>query len=346
MKIAVDAMGGDFSPQEAVRGAIQAVESERARGKNLHIVLVGREQEIREELTASGYQGDLQTAISMVDAPEVITMNEHPATAVRRKRNSSIVVANRLVKEGKADAVVSAGNTGAAMAASLLNLGRIPGIARPAIAIPMPTLRGVTILLDAGANADCDPRDLLQFGLMGMVYAEAIMGIDSPRVGLLSIGEEEAKGNRLVLDSHPIFRKSGLNFIGNIEGQELPKGSCDVAVCDGFVGNIVLKLTEGVAGALFRQIKEILTGSVRGKAAALLLKEGLQSLRSQMDYSEYGGAPLLGVQGIAIISHGRSKAKAFMNAILFGSKAVEENLIDRIRQAMEDYKVTSKKVKE
>src|SRR5690554_3112581 len=261
-------MGGDFSPREAVRGGLQAVTE-----KNLHIIFVGREQEIREELTASGYQGDLQARVSMVDAPEVITMNEHPATAVRRKRNSSIVVANRLVKEGKADAVVSAGNTGAAMAASLLNLGRIQGIARPAIAIPMPTLRGVTILLDAGANADCDPRDLLQFGLMGMVYAEAIMGIDSPRVGLLSIGEEEAKGNRLVLDSHPIFRKSGLNFIGNIEGQELPKGSCDVAVCDGFVGNIVLKLTEGVAGALFRQIKEILTGSVRGKAAALLLKE-------------------------------------------------------------------------
>ena len=337
MKIAVDAMGGDYSPREAVRGGLQALAE-----KNLQVIFVGREQEIREELTAAGYQGDLGAQVSIVDASEVITMDEHPATAVRKRRNSSIVVANRLVKEGAADAVVSAGNTGAAMAASLLTLGRIPGIARPAIAIPMPTLRGVTILLDAGANADCDPRDLLQFGLMGAVYAEAIMGIASPRVGLLSIGEEEAKGNRLVLESHQIFKESDLNFAGNVEGQELPKGACDVAVCDGFVGNIVLKLTEGVAGTLLQQIKEILTGSLQGKAAALLIKKELQALRNRMDYSEYGGAPLLGVQGIAIISHGRSKAKAFKNAVLFGAKAVEENLVTRIRQAIEEHRDPAK----
>jgi glycerol-3-phosphate acyltransferase PlsX len=341
LKIAVDAMGGDFSPREAVRGGLQA-----AAEKNLQIIFVGREEEIKEELAAAGYQGEAHALVSIVDAPEVITMDEHPATAVRKKRNSSIVVANRLVKEGAADAVVSAGNTGAAMAASLLTLGRIPGIARPAIAIPMPTLRGATILLDAGANADCDPKDLLQFGLMGTVYAEAIMGIDSPQVGLLSIGEEETKGNRLVLESHQLFKKSSLNFIGNIEGQELPKGLCDVAVCDGFVGNIVLKLTEGVAGVFLQQFKEILTGSLRGKTAALLIKAGLQSLRNRLDYAEYGGAPLLGVQGITIISHGRSKARAFKNAVLFGAKAVEEGLIDRIRQAIEDYRGLGKKVKE
>jgi len=341
LKIAVDAMGGDFSPREAVRGGLQAVAE-----KNLRIIFVGREQEIKEELAAAGFQGDLNDPdgpVSIVDAPEVITMDEHPATAVRKKRNSSIVVANRLVKEGEADAVVSAGNTGAAMAASLLTLGRIPGIARPAIAIPMPTLRGVTILLDAGANADCDPRDLLQFGLMGTVYAEAIMGIPSPRVGLLSIGEEETKGNRLVLESHELFKKSNLNFAGNVEGQELPKGVCDVAVCDGFVGNIVLKLTEGVAGVLFQQIKEILTGSLQGKTAALLIKKDLRALNSRLDYAEYGGAPLLGVQGIAIICHGRSKAKAFKNAVLFTAKAVEENLVGRIRQALEDYRGSGKK---
>lgn len=338
MKIAVDAMGGDYSPREAVRGGLQAIEE-----KNLQIIFVGREEAIKEELAAAGYQGGLNGPVSIVDASEVIAMDEHPATAVRKKRNSSIVVANRLVKEGEAGAVVSAGNTGAAMAASLLTLGRIPGIARPAIAIPMPTLRGVTILLDAGANADCDPRDLLQFGLMGTVYAEAIMGIPSPRVGLLSIGEEETKGNRLVLESHELFKKSGLNFTGNIEGQDLPRGLCDVAVCDGFVGNIVLKLTEGVAGVLLQQIKEILTGSLLGKTAALLIKKGLQDLRSQMNYAEYGGAPLLGVQGITIISHGRSKAKAFKNAVLFAAKAVEEDLVAKIRQAIEDYKGSGRK---
>ncbi|NLZ43865.1 MAG: phosphate acyltransferase PlsX [Clostridia bacterium] len=337
MRIAVDAMGGDYSPREAVRGGLQAVAE-----KNLEVIFVGREQEIREELVAAGYQGDLGAPVSVVDAPEVITMDEHPATAVRKKRNSSIVVANRLVKEGAADAVVSAGNTGAAMAASLLTLGRIPGIARPAIAIPMPTLRGVTILLDAGANADCDPTDLLQFGLMGAVYAEAIMGIASPQVRLLSIGEEETKGNRLVLESHQIFKESGLNFTGNVEGQDLLTGVCDVVVCDGFVGNIVLKLTEGVAGTLLQQIKEIFTSSLPGKAAALLVKKELQALRNRMDYSEYGGAPLLGVQGIAIISHGRSKAKAFKNAVLFGAKAVEENLVTRIRQAIEEHRGPAK----
>lgn len=327
MRIAVDAMGGDFSPQEAVQGAVLAVKE-----RKIHVILVGREEEIRKELSGADFPGEL---ISVVEAPEKIEMHEHPATAVRKKKNSSIVVANRLVKEGKADAVVSAGNTGAAMAASLLNLGRIPGIARPAIAIPMPTLNGTKVLLDAGANADCDPKDLLQFALMGTVYAETVLGIDAPQVALLSIGEEETKGNRLVLETHRLLKESGLNFIGNIEGKDIPVGRYDVVVCDGFVGNTVLKLIEGVAVVLFKQIKEVLLSSPRTKIGAVLIKSGLQSLQTKLDYSEYGGAPLLGVRGITIISHGRSKAKAFKNAILYGIKAVEEDLIGKIRQAVE-----------
>jgi len=327
MRIAVDAMGGDFSPQEAVRGAVLAVKEKR-----VHIILVGREQEIKKELSGAAFPEGL---ISVVDAREKIEMSDHPATAVRKKKNSSIVVANRLVKDGKADAVVSAGNTGAAMAASLLNLGRIPGIARPAIAVPMPTLNGTKVLLDAGANADCDPKDLLQFALMGTVYAEAVLGLVKPRVGLLSIGEEETKGNRLVLESHQLLKKSNLNFIGNIEGKDIPVGLYDVVVCDGFVGNTVLKLVEGVAGALFKQIKDVLLSSPRTKIGAALIKPGLQSLRSKLDYTEYGGAPLLGVRGITIISHGRSQAKAFKNAVTYGMKAVEEDLIGKIRRAVE-----------
>lgn len=336
MRIAVDAMGGDFSPQEAVQGAVLAVKE-----KKVHIILVGREEEIRKELSEAVFPEEL---ISVVDAREKIEMHEHPATAVRKKKNASIVVANRLVKEGKADAVVSAGNTGAAMAASLLNLGRIPGIARPAIAIPMPTLNGTKVLLDAGANADCEPKDLLQFALMGSVYAETVLGLATPQVALLSIGEEETKGNRLVLETHRLLKESSLNFIGNIEGKDIPVGRYDVVVCDGFVGNTVLKLIEGVAGVLFKQIKDVLLSSPWTKIGAALIKPGLQSLYAKLDYSEYGGAPLLGVRGITIVSHGRSKAKAFKNAITYGMKAVEEDLIGKIRQSVEGN--AAKKLKE
>lgn len=328
MKIAVDAMGGDYAPKEAVLGAVQAVKE-----WGVHVILVGRREEIERELTRLEYPADL---ISIIEAPEIIEMGEHPATAVRKKRHSSIVTANNLIKEGKADAVISAGNTGAAMAASLLTLGRIQGISRPAIAVPMPTLKGVTVLLDAGANADCDPEDLLQFGVMGAIYSESVLGIRSPRVGLLSIGEEETKGNRLVLESHQLFKESHLRFYGNVEGKDIPAGVCEVVVCDGFVGNTILKFAEGLAGAIFQQMKEALFSSITGRMGALMIKSSLQTLRLSLDYSEYGGAPLLGIRGVSIISHGRSNAKAFKNAIRSGINGVEQDIVTKIRKAIEE----------
>lgn len=327
MRIAIDAMGGDYAPQEAVLGAVEAVQE-----WSIPITLVGREEELKKELAQLEYSSEL---ISIVNAEDTIEMDEHPATAVRKKRNSSIVVANRLVKNGEADAVISAGNTGAAMAASLLTLGRIPGVSRPAIAIPMPTVKGVTVLLDAGANADCDPEDLLQFGIMGSIYAEAVLGINGPKVGLLNIGEEEEKGNRLTLATYGRLKESSLHFIGNIEGKDIPYGACDVLVCDGFVGNTILKFTEGFAGALFSLMKEALLSSTRTKIGALLIKPGLKSVKARMDYSEYGGAPLLGVGGVSIISHGRSNAKAFKNAIRSGINAIEEDVTGKIRKVIE-----------
>lgn len=322
MRIAVDAMGGDYAPHEAVLGAVEA-----AKEWSIPVILVGREEELKKELASLEYPSDL---ISIVNAEETVGMNEHPATAVRKKRNSSIVVANRLVKDGEADAIISAGNTGAAMAASLLTLGRIPGVSRPAIAIPMPTVKGVTVLLDAGANADCDPEDLLQFAIMGSIYAEAVLKITGPKVGLLNIGEEEEKGNRLTLATYGRLKESSLHFIGNIEGRDIPFGACDVLVCDGFVGNTILKFTEGFAGALFSLMKEALLSTTRTKLGALLIKPGLKSLKARMDYSEYGGAPLLGVRGVSIISHGSSNAKAFKNAILSGINAINEDVTGKI----------------
>ncbi|HEY8345097.1 MAG TPA: phosphate acyltransferase PlsX [Bacillota bacterium] len=324
MRIAVDAMGGDYAPHEAVLGAVEA-----AKEWNVPVVLVGREEELKKELASLEYPSDL---ISIVNAEKTIGMNEHPATAVRKKRNSSIVVANRLVKDGEADAIISAGNTGAAMAASLLTLGRIPGVSRPAIAIPMPTVKGVTVLLDAGANADCDPEDLLQFAIMGSIYAEAVLKITGPKVGLLNIGEEEEKGNRLTLATYSRLKESSLHFIGNVEGRDIPFGVCDVLVCDGFVGNTILKFTEGFAAALFSLMKEALLSTTRTKFGAFLIKPGLKSLKARMDYSEYGGAPLLGVRGVSIISHGSSNAKAFKNAIRSGVNAINEDVTGKIHK--------------
>jgi len=324
LKIVVDAMGGDYAPKEAVLGAVEAVNE-----WNVPIILTGCESELEKELSVLQYPIDL---ISIVNAEEIIEMSDHPATAVRKKRKSSIVVANRLVKDGQADAVISAGNTGAAMAASLLTLGRIPGISRPAIAIPMPTVKGVTVLLDAGANADCDPEDLLHFGIMGSIYAESVLGIKSPKVGLLNIGEEAEKGNRLTIASYELLKQSSIRFMGNVEGKDVPFGACDVLVCDGFVGNTILKFTEGLAGAFFHLMKESLLSTNRTKLGALLVKPGLKSIKAKLDYSEYGGAPLLGVGGISIISHGRSNAKAFKNAIRSGINAVEQGITGKIRQ--------------
>jgi glycerol-3-phosphate acyltransferase PlsX len=259
-------------------------------------------------------------------------MDDHPVTAVRRKKNSSLAVANRLVKEGRAAGVISAGNTGAAMASSHFTLGLIEGIKRSAIATPMPTLTGVSVLLDAGANADCEPENLLQFAQMGAVYAEFVFGITNPRVALLSIGEEETKGNKLTIEAHQLLKQANINFIGNVEGRDVHRGVCDVTVCDGFVGNTILKLSEGLSSVIFQQIKEAASASLFSRIGGLLLRSELRKFKARMDYTEYGGAPLLGINGISMISHGSSNAKAIKNAIRAALRAANEDVVGKIAQ--------------
>lgn len=327
MRIALDAMGGDFAPQAIVAGAIEA-----CRDLDADIILVGDQTAIQTELSKYAVT-DLK--LEVIHASEVIGMDEHPANAVKRKKDSSLVVANRLVKEGKAAAVISAGNTGAAMATSLLTLGRIPGIDRPAIASPMPTKTGVSVLLDAGANADCEPEYLQQFAVMGAIYAEQVLSLTNPRVGLLSIGEEETKGNKLTLAAHLLLKETKVNFIGNIEGRDVHRGVCEVIVCDGFVGNTVLKLTEGLASVLMGMIKEAVTVNLVSKVGALLIKGALGQLKTKLDYTEYGGAPLLGLNGVSMISHGSSNAKAIKNAVKAAQKAVTEQVVAKIAASVQ-----------
>jgi glycerol-3-phosphate acyltransferase PlsX len=321
-------MGGDYAPQQAVFGSIMA-----AKEKKIASVLVGRSEEISRELAR--YPDYPQDLITIQEAREVVEFSDHPAMAVRKKRDSSIVVANQLLKKGEVDAVISAGSTGASMTASLFVLGRISGINRPAIAIPLPTVKGVTVLLDAGANAENDPQDLVQFAVMGTIYASAVLGVATPKVGLLSIGEEETKGNKLVLETHQLLKESGLDFLGNIEGKDILMGLADVVVCDGFVGNIILKFAEGMSSALFQKMKEALLQSPLTKLGALAIKPSLKQLKASFDYSEYGGAPLLGVKGVSIISHGRSDAKAFKNAIIAAANAVEQDVIGKIQSSLD-----------
>ncbi|AFQ45585.1 phosphate acyltransferase PlsX [Desulfosporosinus meridiei] len=322
MKIAVDAMGGDYAPEEIIKGAIIAAEA----SPDVQIILVGQKEHMQKFLS-----GSLPKNISQYEASEVIAMDEHPANAVRKKKDSSIVVATRLVKQGEADAVVSAGSTGAQMAAALLGLGRIKGIERPAIATILPTPEGGKLILDVGANMDATPEQLCQYGLMGSIYAAKILGISNPRVGLLNVGGEEGKGNDLAQKAYQLLKASPINFIGNVEGRDVPYGRADVVVCEGFTGNILLKTAEGLAGVLFQQIKEKITSNMVRKLGALAVKPGLKEIAQMMDYAEYGGAPLLGVNGISIICHGSSKAKAITNAIRVAQECVQVRLIEQIR---------------
>ncbi|TEB05520.1 Phosphate acyltransferase [Pelotomaculum schinkii] len=321
MKIAVDAMGGDFAPGEIVKGALMA-----AREYKQAVILVGDEERIRVELGGID-PGEL---ISIVHAPEVVDMGEHPAVAVRRKKNSSIVRATQLVKDGEAGALVSAGSTGAAMAAALLGLGRIKGIDRPAIAGVLPSEKGYTVLLDAGANVDCKPQNLLQFSVMGYLYAKRVLGVANPRVGLLSNGEEETKGSELTLAAYPLLQQAGINFIGNIEGRDIFRGTVDVVVCDGFIGNVVLKSAEGIAGALYNTLKEEINRSWLAKIGIVMAVKALMRFKKRIDYAEYGGAPLLGVNGVSIICHGSSTAKAVKNGIRVAMESVDNRLVDSI----------------
>lgn len=319
MKIAVDAMGGDFAPREAVMGALEASKG------GIDVILVGDREIILKELGKEN-----SPRLEIVHTTEVISMGEQPAVAVRRKKDSSIVRSVKLLKEGRANAFVSAGSTGAVMAAALLGLGRIKGNDRPAIASVLPSQKGGTVLLDVGANVDCKPKNLLQFGIMGYLYSEKILGIKNPRVGLLSVGEEDSKGNELTLEAFPLLQRAGINFIGNVEGRDLFSGSVNVVVCDGFVGNVVLKAGEGLAMALMRMMKEELTRNWLSKMGTALTLPAMKEIRRRVDYAEYGGAPLLGVNGVVIVCHGSSTALAIKNAIRAAAGAVSCGLVDAI----------------
>ncbi len=327
MKVAIDAMGGDFAPEEIVHGAVQA-----AGEYHCQIVLVGDEARLIPLLEKTGDWQKL--GITVQHASQTIDMTEHPATAVRKKKDASVVVATRLVKQGDCDVVIAAGSTGAAVAAALFGLGRIPGIERPAIATPLPNLSGTTMLIDSGANTDAKPKHLLQCAVMGSIYAEYILGIKKPRVGLLNIGEEETKGNDQALAAYPLLQNAKtINFIGNIEGRDIPKGGVDVVVCDGFVGNVVLKFGEGLASAILQLVKDaIKNAGFLAKAASLLVLPALSVLKKKLDYAEYGGAPLLGVDGGFIICHGSSKAKAIKNAVRVAQEFAEKKVVDHIRE--------------
>lgn len=326
MRVAIDAMGGDHAPEEIVLGAIEAV-----REYNCEVVLVGDEHKIQQVLEKHNATGIPQ--IFVHHASEVIEMHEHPAAALRKKKDASVVVATRLVKEKDCQAVISAGSTGAAVAAALLGLGRIKGIERPSIATPIPNLTGTTVLLDSGANVDSKPRHLVQGAIMGSLYSQYVLGVDSPRVGLLNIGEEDTKGNEQTLATYPLLQKlHTIQFIGNVEGRDIPKGTVDVVICDGFVGNVVLKFGEGLSSAIMQLIKEaIYSSGLLAKMASLLVLPALKGLKKKMDYAEYGGAPLLGVEGGCIICHGSSKAKAIKNAIRVASEFTEKKVVEHIR---------------
>ncbi|NMB02547.1 MAG: phosphate acyltransferase PlsX [Firmicutes bacterium] len=324
-RIAVDAFGGDYAPEQIVEGALQAAELD-----GISIVLTGDEARLKS--LVSGKAGS--NRIEIVHAPEVIQMDEAPVDAVRKKTESSLVKAAHLVKDGQADALVSAGSTGATMAASLFVIRRIKGVERPAITTLMPTRTGVALVVDAGANVDCRPNQLVQFAQMGSIYASEVLKVHNPRVGLLNIGHEPGKGNQLVQEVYPLLQAAPINFVGNAEGRDIPRGDIDVLVCDGFVGNVVLKFAEGLGDALFGMMKEEFTRTVSSQIGALLLKPGLKRIKKRVDYTEYGGAPLLGVNGVVIIAHGGSNAKAIYNAIRVAKEGVEQQIVQTIAERM------------
>ncbi len=320
MKIALDAMGGENAPQEVVRGAIAA-----AREQDVEVVLVGQRKVIEAELAKHGCQ------LPIVDASEVIGSGEIPTEAARHKKDSSIVVGINLVKQGEASAFVSAGSTGAVMAAATLILKRIKGIERPAlgslIVFPWHSL----MLLDVGANPDCKPTQLVQFAQMGSVYMEKIFGVKQPKVGLLSNGEEDMKGNLLVRETHKLLKDSGLNFVGNVEGNDIPRNTVDVMVTDGFTGNVVLKTGEGIGEMVVQSLRDAIMQKPHLKLLGFLLKRTLRGAIQVLDYAEHGGAPLLGVNGTVIIAHGRCDAKAIKSAIFIAKRAVDQGVVEAIR---------------
>lgn len=325
MKIAIDAMGGDHAPKAIVLGAIKAVET----FSDIHITLVGKEEEIRKYLTK-------EERISILHTDEVIEAADEPVRAVRRKKNASMVLTAQQVKEGNADACISAGNTGALMAAGLFVIGRIEGIERPALSPTMPTTDGKGfIMLDVGANVDAKPIHLYQYAVMGSIYAEKVRGVSAPRVGLLNVGTEDGKGNELTKQTFDLLKNSSLNFVGNVEARDLLEGAADVVVSDGFTGNVALKALEGAALSVFSLLKKQLTSSFISKLAAAMLKPKLLGLKKQMDYSEYGGAALFGLKAPVIKAHGSSDEQAVFSAIRQTRDMVANNMIATITEAVE-----------
>ncbi|MDQ0198561.1 phosphate acyltransferase PlsX [Neobacillus ginsengisoli] len=330
MKLAIDAMGGDHAPKEIVIGAMKAVEA----FPDIQITLVGDENKIKECLTK-------HDRITILHTTEVILGTDEPVRAVRRKKNASMVLAAQQVADGSADACISAGNTGALMAAGLFVVGRIEGIDRPALSPTLPTIGGEGfLLLDVGANADAKPEHILQYAIMGSIYSEKVRGISNPRVGLLNIGTEEKKGNELTRLSFDLLKNADLNFVGNVEARDLLEGVADVVVTDGFTGNMVLKTIEGTALSMFKMLKTVLTSSLKSKLAAAVLKPNLYSLKNTMDYSEYGGAGLFGLKAPVIKAHGSSNGQAIFSAIRQTREMVGKDVVTQIKKTVEESKTS------
>ncbi len=328
VRVAVDAMGGDLAPAEPVKAAVEALEKK----KSLHVTLVGQEEVIRAELAKYKYPED---RLEILDAREIIEMSEPPVNAIRKKKDSSIVRGLKLVKEGTCDAFVTAGSTGATLAGGQLLVGRIRGIERPPLAPLMPTAKGPVLLVDCGANMDARPSQLVQFAQMGSIYMKNMTGVENPRVALVNVGAEEEKGNALVKEVYPLLKEcEGINFIGNIEARDIPAGEADVVVCDAFVGNVILKLYEGLASTLIHKIKDALMSTLRSKLGALMIKPALKGMLKEFDITSYGGAPMLGLRGLVVKTHGNSEAVEIRNAIeqciLFKKKDINGQFIEKM----------------
>ena len=323
-RIAVDAMGGDHAPVRVVDGAVAAAR------QGVPVTLVGRRAAVEAALAAHADAAGLDVAV--VDAPDVVAMGEAPAMALRRKPDASIRVAARLVADGEAAALVSAGHTGATVVAAHAVFGMLPGVDRPALAPAIPTRSGMAVLLDAGATVECRPQHLLQFGVMGAVYASALLGTARPRVGVLSIGEEEGKGNELTREAYKLLKTAPITFVGNVEARDVFSGAADVIVCDGFTGNVALKLSEGLVETVEELLGAELSSTFSSQMGYLLSRRAFRRFRKRLDYSEYGGAPLLGVSKLAFVCHGRSSAKAIRNAVVAAARFADEGILDKVEQ--------------
>ena len=324
--IAVDAMGSDNSPNSEVEGAVQA-----ARAYGVRVLLVGREAMLAPMLKE---RGAASLPIEIRNASQTIALDEQPVAAFRKKRDSSIRVGAELVRDGVASGLVSAGNTGAVMAISKVVIGVVEGVDRPGLAAVVPTLTGHAVLLDVGANVACKPQHLVQFAIMGNLFSKQIVGVPSPRVGLMSVGEEESKGNDLTREVHKMLKKASLNFIGNVEGRDIYNGRADVIVCDGFTGNVALKRSEGLIEAVLKLLRDELSSNVQAKIGALLSQQSFKRLKKRLDYSEYGGAPLIGIRGVTIICHGRSSSNAIKNAIRVAKGFAENQVNAKLEEAL------------